>query len=103
MMSSRRSIYSRRRRAPPGLVAAINELGEPGLALEREPDRLYPQTTLAAHVIGYTDIDGRGNAGMERAFDERLRDPELRGEPLTLSISGRIQQALEHELGDAMS
>jgi cell division protein FtsI (penicillin-binding protein 3) len=103
MMRSGRSFYYLRRRAPPGLVAAINELGEPGLALEREPDRLYPQTTLAAHVIGYTDIDGRGNAGMERAFDERLRDPELRGEPLTLSISGRIQQALEHELGDAMS
>jgi cell division protein FtsI (penicillin-binding protein 3) len=103
MMRSGRSFYYLRRRAPPGLGAAINELGEPGLALEREPDRLYPQTTLAAHVIGYTDIDGRGNAGMERAFDERLRDPELRGEPLTLSISGRIQQALEHELGDAMS
>jgi len=103
MMRSGRSFYYLRRRAPPDLVAAINRLGEPGLALEREPDRLYPQTTLAAHVIGFTDVDGKGNAGMERAFDERLRDPELRGEPLTLSISSRIQQALEHELGDAMT
>ena len=57
---------------PPRLVAAINALGEPGLALEREPDRLYPQTSLAAHVVGYTDIDGKGNAGIERAFDEQL-------------------------------
>jgi len=103
MMRSGRNFYYLRRRAPPGLVAAINALGEPGLALEREPDRLYPQTALAAHVIGFTDIDGKGNAGMERAFDERLRDPELRGDPIVLSISSKVQQALEHELGDAMS
>ena len=102
MMRSGRNFYYLRRRAPPGLVAAINALGEPGLALEREPDRLYPQTTLAAHVIGFTDIDGKGNAGIERAFDEQLRDPELRGEPIALSISSKVQQALEHELGDAM-
>ena len=63
-----------------------------------EPDRLYPQTSLAAHVIGYTDVDGRGTAGMERAFDDRLSNPATRGEPLTLSISSRLQQALEHEL-----
>ena len=102
MLRSDRNFYYLRRRAPPGLVEAINALGEPGLALEREPDRLYPQTTLAAHVIGFTDLDGKGNAGMERAFDERLRDPALRGEPLVLSISSRVQQALEHELNEAM-
>ena len=40
--------------------------------IDREPDRLYPQTSLAAHVVGFTDVDGHGNAGIERAFDERL-------------------------------
>ena len=59
-----------RRRASPALVEAVNAIGEPGLAIQREPDRLYPQTSLAAHVIGYTDIDGHGVAGMERAFDK---------------------------------
>jgi cell division protein FtsI (penicillin-binding protein 3) len=103
MLRSGRNFYYLRRRAPPRLVAAINALGEPGLALEREPDRLYPQTSLAAHVVGFTDIDGRGNAGIERAFDERLRDPAQRGQPVVLSISSRVQQALEHELGDAMT
>ncbi len=103
MLRSSHSFYYLRRRAPPGLVSAINALGEPGLALEREPDRLYPQTSLAAHVVGFTDVDGRGNAGIERAFDEQLRDPARRGQPITLSISSRIQQALEHELGDAMT
>ncbi|MEO6581312.1 MAG: penicillin-binding protein 2, partial [Sphingomicrobium sp.] len=76
---------------------------EPGLAIDREPDRLYPQTSLGAHVIGYTDVDGHGVAGMERAFDNQLSGASSRGAPLTLSISSRIQQALEHELLGAMT
>jgi cell division protein FtsI (penicillin-binding protein 3) len=103
MLRSNRTFYYLRRRAPPGLVSAINALGEPGLALEREPDRLYPQTSLAAHVVGFTDVDGKGNAGIERAFDEQLRDSARRGEPIVLSISSRVQQALEHELNEAMT
>jgi cell division protein FtsI (penicillin-binding protein 3) len=92
-----------RRRAAPGLVEAINALGEPGLAIDREPERLYPQTSLAAHVLGFTDIDGHGSAGIERAFDRRLTDAATRGQPLVLSISNRVQQALEHQLGAAMT
>ncbi|HVU30306.1 MAG TPA: penicillin-binding protein 2 [Sphingomicrobium sp.] len=91
-----------RRRAPPDLVEAVNAIGEPGLALDREPDRLYPQTTLAAHVLGFTGIDGHGGAGAERAFDNYLSDPSKRGTPLVLSISSKVQQALEAELGEAM-
>src|SRR3954469_7766196 len=103
LLRSGKPFFYLRRRASPTLVEAVNALGEPGLAIEREPDRLYPQTTLAAHVIGFTDIDGHGAAGAERAFDKYLSDPATRGKPLQLSISSRIQQALEHELGDAMA
>jgi cell division protein FtsI (penicillin-binding protein 3) len=103
MLTSGKRFFYLRRRASPALVEALNAIGEPGLALDREPDRLYPQTSLAAHVIGYTDVDGRGNAGIERAFDQRLSGAETRGEPITLSISSRIQQALEHELLAAMT
>ena len=103
LLRSNKPFFYLRRRAAPGLVEAVNALGEPGLAIEREPDRLYPQTSLAAHVIGYTDIDGHGVAGMERAFDDRLANLATRGEPLTLSIDSRLQQALEHELNDAMT
>ena len=102
MMRSSQPFFYLRRRAAPGVVEAVNALGEPGLAIDREPDRLYPQTSLAAHVLGYTDVDGHGTAGIERAFDERLSSPKSREEPLTLSISSRVQQALEHELLDAM-
>jgi len=103
MLRSKRKFYYLRRRAAPGLVDAINALGEPGMALSREPDRLYPQTALAAHVLGYTDVDGNGSAGIERAFNDRLRDPAQRGTPLKLSISSPIQQALEHELQGAVN
>ncbi len=103
MLKSGKSFYYLRRRAAPGVVEAVNALGEPGIALEREPDRLYPQTSLAAHVIGYTTIDGHGVAGMERAYDKQLSDPATRGQPLQLSISARIQQAMEHELLTAMT
>jgi cell division protein FtsI (penicillin-binding protein 3) len=101
MLKSDKTFYYLRRRAAPDVVEAINALGEPGLGLDREPDRLYPQTSLAAHVLGYTDVDGHGMAGIERAFDEHLSNPDTRGEPINLSISSRIQQALEHELLDA--
>jgi cell division protein FtsI (penicillin-binding protein 3) len=103
MLRSGKPFFYLRRRASPALVEAVNALGEPGVAIEREPDRLYPQTTLAAHVLGFTDIDGHGAAGVERAFDKYLSDPGTRGQPLQLSISSKIQQALEHELGDAMA
>jgi len=103
MLRSGKTFFYLRRRAPPDLVEALNALGEPGIALEREPERLYPQTSLAAHVIGYTDVDGRGVAGIELALNDRLSNPATRGEPVELSISSRIQQALEHELLDAMT
>jgi|KBSSwiStaDraftv2_1062776.scaffolds.fasta_scaffold42768_3 cell division protein FtsI (penicillin-binding protein 3) len=103
LLKSSKPFYYLRRRAAPALVEAVNALGEPGLAIEREPDRLYPQTSLAAHVIGFTDIDGHGSAGAERAFDAQLSDPLTRGKPVVLSVSSRVQQALEHELGQAMA
>jgi cell division protein FtsI (penicillin-binding protein 3) len=103
LLKSGKPFFYLRRRAAPALVEAVNSIGEPGLAIEREPDRLYPQTTLAAHVLGYTDIDGHGVAGMERAMDGYLSDPATRGDPLVLSIDSRIQQALEAELLGAMT
>jgi cell division protein FtsI (penicillin-binding protein 3) len=103
MLRSGKSFFYLRRRASPELVEAVNAIGEPGLALDREADRLYPQTSLAAHVLGFTNIDGRGGAGVERAFDDYLSDPASRGKPLVLSISSRVQQALQAELGEAMN
>jgi cell division protein FtsI (penicillin-binding protein 3) len=102
ILKSGKSFTYLRRRAMPELVAAVNALGEPGMAYAREPERLYPQITLAAHVVGYTDFDGRGVMGMERVLDERLNDPAFRGQPVALAIDRRVQATMESELSAAM-
>jgi cell division protein FtsI (penicillin-binding protein 3) len=91
------------RRAVPELVAAVNALGEPGIVFNREPQRLYPQTALAGHVLGWTDFDGHGVAGVERVLEDRLVDPGLRGQPVALSIDSRVQSAMESELASAVT
>jgi cell division protein FtsI (penicillin-binding protein 3) len=90
------------RRAVPELVAAVNALGEPAIDFAREPERLYPQTMLAAHILGWTDFDGHGVSGMEKVLEGRLMDPARRGTPMALSIDSRVQAAVESELGAAM-
>jgi cell division protein FtsI (penicillin-binding protein 3) len=86
------------RRILPEQAEAIRRLGEPGLTLEREAERLYPHMGLAAHLVGYTGIDGRGEGGIERAFEARLTDPARLDQPLMLAMDVRVQQALESEL-----
>jgi cell division protein FtsI (penicillin-binding protein 3) len=103
LLASDRNFLYLRRRALPELVQAVNALGEPGLVFSQEPDRLYPQTALAGHVLGWTDFEGNGIAGMERVLDRRLADPELRGEPAMLAIDSRVQAAMEAELASAVT
>jgi cell division protein FtsI (penicillin-binding protein 3) len=92
-----------RRRALPDQVAAVNAIGDVGFDFPREKERLYPQLSLAAHVLGFTDADGSGVSGVEGAFDGRLLDKATRGEPLALSIDARVQGVLESELGSAVT
>lgn len=88
-----------RRRALPEEVAAVNALGEIGIEFPREKERLYPQRTLAAHILGFApNSEGAGGMGVEAAFDGQLTDPASRGRPFELSIDSRVQGALESEL-----
>lgn len=89
------------RRVLPADARRVLALGEPAIVLEREPERLYPNLELGAHVLGFTDIDGVGAAGVERALEERITG--RRGEALALSIDSRVQQAVEGELLRAMT
>jgi cell division protein FtsI (penicillin-binding protein 3) len=98
LLNDRRRFVYLARPAAPELVTAVNALGEPGLVFNREPERLYPQTAMAGHVIGWTDTGGRGIAGVERTFEARLADPATRGTPVALSIDSRVQAVMESEL-----
>ena len=92
-----------RRRALPDQVAAVNAIGEIGFDFPREKDRLYPQLSLAAHVLGFVNADGEGVSGAEGAFNQRLTDKATRGDPMALSIDARVQGVLESELGHAVT
>ena len=77
----------------------INRLGIPGLDFQTEERRVYPNAALASHILGHTDIDNKGLAGIERHMDTLLR--KNKG-PLELSIDIRIQHILRKELASAI-
>ena len=86
------------RNLPPRQQQAINDLGIPGFHFRAAERRFYPQGRAAAHVLGSVDVDGRGIAGVEKSFDERLRSDHA---PLRLSVDVRVQVALR-EAGGAI-
>ncbi len=98
-LSSERRFVWLKRRLTPREQYAVNRLGIPGLAFQSEQRRLYPAGELTAHVLGFTDMDNIGIAGIERRFDERLR---RHGSPLALSLDVRLQQLLHDELAAAI-
>lgn len=94
-LSADRSFVWMKRGLTPRETAAVNRLGIPGLYFQREERRFYPHGALTSHIVGFTNIDNKGLAGMEQAFN-----PQLRGsnQPLRLSIDLRIQHILSEEL-----
>ena len=96
-----KSAYLRRRVVPED-ANKVMALGELALEFPPEPDRYYPQGPLAAHVLGYVNLDGHGRIGMEQVLDERLLDPARRADAAALSIDVRVQGALEDELQSGM-
>ena len=100
-LASGKSGYLRRRILPEE-ANRVMAIGELALELPSETDRQYPQGSMAAHILGYVDEDGKGQVGMESALQDRLTDPALRGEPVALAMDARVQGALEDELRRGM-
>ena len=92
-----------------------------GVIVQHEFQRRYPMGKLAGHVLGFTDIDGRGLEGAEAYYDEYLagRDGELvlckdvlkrpigaqqpgrpaqDGQTLALSLDANVQEIVERHL-----
>lgn len=61
-----------RRHVLPEKAAEVSALGIPGVSLRREYRRFYPAGEAASHVLGITDIDDRGQEGLELAFNDWL-------------------------------
>ncbi len=109
----------------PAAARAILDLRTPGVHWNREYRRFYPAGEVAAQLVGFTNVDGAGIAGLELAYDEWLRGvpgrkqyiKDLHGEAvrgigviqeaqpgraLQLSIDLRLQYLLHTELQRAM-
>lgn len=114
-----------RRHLNPDVAEEITALGIPGVYSQREFRRFYPHGEVLAHVLGFTNIDDRGQEGLELAFNEWLtgkegsqrviRDRRGRivenvdlveaaepGKDLVLSIDRRIQYLAYRELKAAL-
>lgn len=98
-LSSGRSFVWIKRNLTPRQHADVLGLGLPGLDFRNESRRFYPQGHVAAHVLGYTDIDNRGLAGIEKTFDRELGEMNT---PLALSLDVRVQHIMREELARSM-
>ncbi len=56
----------------PDQAARVAAMGVPGLYLRREYRRYYPAADVAAHVVGFTNVDDLGQEGVERAYQDWL-------------------------------
>ena len=89
-----------RRHLTPKQTYAVNKLGIVGLEFQPDERRLYPAGNIAAHAVGYTDIDNKGLAGAEKEFDNQMEEQQ---EPVTLSLDLRLQTIMHDELAAAMT
>ncbi len=109
------------RQLEPEVAERILSLDLPDLSASQEYRRFYPSSELFAHVVGFTNIDGKGTEGIERFMDETLggqagrnrvvRDGRgklienveqlelmIPGKDVQLSLDRRIQYAAYKEL-----
>jgi cell division protein FtsI (penicillin-binding protein 3) len=108
--NSKRKFLWIRRKISPEQQQQVHDIGDPGLLFGPREMRLYPNGRLAAHVLGGASF-GRegvnaaeivGVAGVEKEFDDFLRDPARGGEPLRLSLDLSVQAAAERVLAGGM-
>ena len=112
-----------RRKLTPEAAEAVESLNLKGVYLQEENKRFYPKQDLAAHVLGFVDVDEKGLGGIEHEYDgvirgkaekivvlsdgrqqvlsagEALND---RGANVTLTIDEKVQYIAERELEAAI-
>lgn len=125
MQRADREFVYLKRHVDPALAQRVVALEIPGVSLQREYRRYYPLGEVAAHLVGFTNIDDAGQEGIELAYESWLRgtsgakwvlkdrlghvvenvagikEPDP-GKDLALSIDNRIQYLTYRELKAAV-
>ncbi|MGH8011141.1 MAG: penicillin-binding protein [Candidatus Binataceae bacterium] len=81
-----------RRHVPPSQAHAAELLGLDGIGSVSEYKRFYPESNLAASVVGLAGTDGQGLSGLELQYDHLIR-----GQPVVLTF---YHDALGHPIFD---
>jgi cell division protein FtsI (penicillin-binding protein 3) len=114
-----------KRQMTPIQAAQVEELEMPGVYVDREYKRFYPAAEVATHLVGFTNVDGKGQEGVELAFQDWLQgvpgkklvmrdllgrtvkhirelEPMTQGHDIQLSIDLRLQYLAYRELKAAV-
>jgi cell division protein FtsI (penicillin-binding protein 3) len=126
LADTRREFVYIKRHLPPEEAAKVVALDVPGISLQREYRRYYPGGEFFAHLVGFTDIDDKGQEGVELALEaelsgkpgsrrvikdrlgrivedvESIRTPQ-QGSDIALSIDARLQYLAFRELKNAVT
>lgn len=110
-----------KREVSPQVAEQVKALAIPGVYHQEGYKRFYPEAEVAAHVVGFTNVDDQGQEGMELAYNDWLKGTpgkkavvkdrlgrmiseiktvqhEKPGKDLTLSINRQIQYIAYREL-----
>ncbi|MFE1601461.1 peptidoglycan D,D-transpeptidase FtsI family protein [Methylobacterium sp. ID0610] len=110
-LSTKKGFVWVKRELTPKQQAEIHRLGIPGIGFLPDHKRVYPNGVAAAHVLGFSNLDNVGIAGMEKYIDKTgLKDLNNLGfieksadlSPVQLSIDLRAQHAVRDELAWGM-
>lgn len=80
-LDRRRAFVYVRRQVAPEQARRVAALNMEAVGFIKESRRFYPNTELAAHLLGYVGLDNRGLSGLESAYDSQIR-----GKPGTILI-----------------
>ncbi|MBO7537184.1 MAG: penicillin-binding protein 2, partial [Alphaproteobacteria bacterium] len=72
LKKSKKFLWVKRNLSPTQEQEILNQ-GIPGFHFLKTEKRVYPDKNLLSHVIGGTDVDNNGIAGIEKVFDEALK------------------------------
>jgi cell division protein FtsI/penicillin-binding protein 2 len=111
---------------PSAVAEQVQQLGLPGVYLDKEPVRQYPEGSLAAQILGFVGKDFSGLAGVELSYNQelagtpgvidtqkdtagqeitpgrRLLTPPTQGSDLVLTIDRYVQREAERLLNQAV-
>lgn len=114
------------RQIPPSIAAQVRGLRLAGVDIQREFKRFYPSSEVSAHLVGFTDLQDKGQEGLEAIYEPSLKgipgkktvlkdgsgnviadiqniQEPVNGKTLQLSIDQRLQYLAYRELQQAVT